>query len=361
MADLESDKSQEATPHRRQQAREQGHVARSHDLASAGLLLIGLFALWLLSGELFEYFGRMTREQLGGPAWIRAEAQTITAQYWRHTAGLVRYVGPILGLMLLAGVLVHLLQTGLLFLPEKLAPDPSRISPVQGFARIFSLQNVVRLAFGLFKLGVIGAVAYYTVRARRDELMGLAALSVGAVAQVILELLFSVALKIALALAALAVLDMIFQHWKYERDIRMTPQEVREEFKNLEGNPQVIARRKQVQRQLAMGRVSSAVPKADVVVTNPTELAVAIQYDPETMAAPIVVAKGAGTIAQRIRQLALEHGVPIVERKPLAQALYREVEVGKPIPHDKYAAVAEVLAYVYQLKGKEIPTPRNAA
>ncbi len=139
----------------------------------------------------------------------------------------------------------------------------------------------------------------------------------------------------------------------------MTPQEVREEMRNLEGDPQVAARRRNVQRQLVTHRLAQAVPKADVVVTNPTELAVAIQYDPEKMAAPIVVAKGAGPIAQQIRRLALEHGIPILERKPLAQALYREVQIDHPVPQEKYAAVAEVLAYVYHLKGKKA-SPRAA-
>ncbi|MDZ7619611.1 MAG: EscU/YscU/HrcU family type III secretion system export apparatus switch protein, partial [Patescibacteria group bacterium] len=153
----------------------------------------------------------------------------------------------------------------------------------------------------------------------------------------------------------LALLDYAYQKWKHEQDLRMTTQEVREEMKNLEGDPQVMARRRQVQRELARQRLEGAVPKADVVVTNPTELAVAIQYDPTTMAAPIVVAKGAGILAQRIRQIALENGIPVVERKPLAQALYREVDVNHPVPKEKYAAVAEVLAYVYQLQGKKIP------
>ena len=140
----------------------------------------------------------------------------------------------------------------------------------------------------------------------------------------------------------------------------MTPQEVREEMRNLEGDPQMVARRRAVQRQLAMNRMGEAVPRADVVVTNPTELAVAIQYEPESMAVPIVVAKGAGVIAQRIRKLAAEHHIPIVEKKPLAQALYREVEVNRPIPSERYAAVAEVLAYVYQLQGKQVPAPPAA-
>jgi len=181
------------------------------------------------------------------------------------------------------------------------------------------------------------------------------------VAVYVARIMLSTMLQVALALVVLAILDYAFQRWKYEQDLRMTPQEVREELKNLEGDPHIAARRKVVQRQLVLNRISAEVPKADVVITNPTELAVAIRYDPEAMAAPVVVAKGAGLLAQRIRRLALQHGIPIVERKPLAQALYREVEVNHPIPHERYAAVAEVLAYVYHLKGKGIPAPEDRA
>ena len=158
-----------------------------------------------------------------------------------------------------------------------------------------------------------------------------------------------------MALLTLSLLDYGYQRWKFEKDLRNDQQEVREEMKNLQGDPQVMARRRQVQRQLALHRISAAVPKADVVVTNPTELAVAIQYDPGSMNAPIVLAKGAGVVAARIRRIALEHNVPVLERKPLAQALYKEVDINRPIPDKMYAAVAELLAYVYQLKNKPLP------
>ena len=158
-----------------------------------------------------------------------------------------------------------------------------------------------------------------------------------------------------MALFVLAILEFAFQKWKHEQDLMMTDQEVRDELKETEGDPQVTARRRMVQRQMMMQRAESKVPNADVVVSNPTELAIAIQYDPLTMPAPIVVAKGAGVLAQKIRRLALENGIPVVERKPLAQVLYKTVEVGDVIPADHYQAVAEVLRYVYQLQGKEIP------
>ena len=216
----------------------------------------------------------------------------------------------------------------------------------------------MRLAFGIFKIILVAAVAYSSLsghRPRRDSWLWPVSASLQ-IAGYLIDVVLWTTLKIGIALLILALLDYLFQWWKNEQDMRMTTQEVREEMKNLQGNPQVISRRKQIQRQLVMQRLTTTVPKADVVVTNPTELAIAIQYDPTTMNAPIVVAKGLlGTMAQRIRQLALEGGIPVVERKPLAQALYKDVEVNQPVPNQMYSGVAEVLAYVYQLKGKTMP------
>ena len=360
MPDQDGEKSQDPTPHRRQKAREQGQVAKSQDLGSAVLLLLGLLVLMMLGGALIEYLGRLSQRQLGGEAWLVADVDFAVAQWNVTMMDLAGYVLPIFGIMLIGAVLVNLAQVGFLFLPNKLVPDITRLDPLKGMKRLFSMTSVMRLLFGIFKITVVAVVAFASLYAQRETILGLTGLAVPVAATYLLDILLGTALKIGLALLILALLDYAFQKWKHEQDLKMTSQEVREEMKNLEGDPQVIARRRQVQRQLAMNRLSSAVPKADVVVTNPTELAVAIQYDPETMAAPVVVAKGAGLAAQRIRKLALEHGVPIVEKKPLARALYREVEIDHPIPADKYAAVAEVLAYVYQLQGKQIPGAEDA-
>jgi flagellar biosynthesis protein FlhB len=360
MADPGGDKTQDATPHRRRQAREEGQVARSQDLGSAVLLLLGLMCLLFLGGGLIEYLGQYTRGQLGGAAWLRADGQFVAAEWTATLASLARHLLPIMGILFVGAVLVNMLQVGILFLPQKLAPDLTRIDPIKGFGRVFSLAGVMRLTFGVFKIAVIAGVALGSLYGERETILAMTGLAVPEIGRYLLEILLWTSLKIGLALFVLAILDFAFQRWKHEQDIRMTTQEVREEMKNLEGNPEVIARRKHVQRQVALNRLSSAVPKADVVVTNPTELAVAIQYEPETMAAPIVVAKGAGVIAGRIRKLAVEHNIPIIEKKPLAQALYREVAVNHPIPAEKYAAVAEVLAYVYQLKGKRLPKSRAA-
>ncbi len=355
MPSPEGDKSQEPTPHRRQKAREEGQVAKSQDLSSAAILLLGLLVLMALGGGLVEFLGAFTRQQLASVHRLDMDTEGAISAWNGVMAPLSWQVLPIMGAMLLVAVAANVLQMGFLFLPSKLAPDITRLDPIKGFGRLVSLQNVVKLLFGIFKIAVIAAVALASLYSERDVIVGLTALAVPQAAYYVVHILLWTSIKIAAALFVLALLDFAFQKWKHEQDLRMTPQEVREEMKNLEGNPQVLARRRQVQRELAKQRLEGAVPKADVVVTNPTELAVAIQYEPRTMAAPVVVAKGAGVLAKRIRQLALEKGIPVVERKPLAQALYRDVEINQPVPSDKYAAVAEVLAYVYQLQGKKIP------
>lgn len=346
------EKSQEPTQHRREQARGQGQIARSQDLASAALLLGGLVAVLWLGSPVMMSLGRLTRHFLGGGVRLTTDVPTTVADFSTVIGELAPVVLPLLCLMLAVVVAANIAQLGLLFLPEKLMPDLTRLDPIQGFHRVFSLASVVRLVFGLFKVGLVAAVAYACLSGKFNTLLALIGLSPPQIGQYISESLLWTGIKIASALLLLALFDYGFQWWRQEQDLRMTTQEVREEMKNLQGDPQVIARRRAAQRQLILNRLSSTVPKADVVITNPTELAIAVQYDPDEMAAPIVVAKGAGLLAQRIRRLALENGIPIVEKKPLAQALYKDVEINHPIPAGLYAAVAEVLAYVYQLQGK---------
>lgn len=352
------DKQHDATPHRRQQAREQGQVPRSVELTSSIVLIAALAALFASWESLRDFHARYLVEQLGGEAWIQTDVATVS-QHARHvTLEVLKVMSPLIAVVFAVGLGVNLAQVGLHFLPEKIAPDLQRLDPISGLQRMFSLENFVKLGLSLLKLGLVAAVAYVAVADQLDEICGLTALSTMQVGSFLLDLLFWTSLKIALAMLTLALIDYAFHWWKNEQDLRMTTHELREEMKDLVGNPQIIAHRRSVQRQLVMQRTSTSVPKASVVITNPTELAVAIQYEPDTMEAPVVVAKGAGVLAGRIRQLALQHGIPIVEKKPLAQLLYREVDIGKPIPQQSYAAVAEVLAYVYQLKGKQPPNIR---
>jgi flagellar biosynthetic protein FlhB len=246
-------------------------------------------------------------------------------------------------------------QIGFLFLPEKLTIDWKRVDPVQGGKRLFELPNIARLAFGILKVTLVTVVIVVGLMGRWDMIMESHTLTAGETATLIWTTTLDMCLRTALVLLLLAIADYGFQWWKLEQDLKMTDEELREEMKMMNGDPQLIARRRAVQRQLLMNRIQHDVPKADVVITNPTELAIAIKFDPLTMPAPIVLAKGAGHVAARIRKIALQSGVPVVERKPLAQALYATLDVGQPIPVEQYSAVAEVLRYVYQLQGKKLP------
>jgi flagellar biosynthetic protein FlhB len=360
MAETAGDKSFEPTPHRRQEAREKGQVVFSQDLGSAAMLMLGVLLVMMLGGGVVTYSAELMRRYLGEVPDITASTASWLKQLRGLAVALAGVMLPIFGLLLLGSVLASVLQIGFLFVPDRVTPDVSRLSPLAGLRRIFSLQGTLRLGFGLFKLLVVCTVAGIVLWQRRDQVLAAGGLDIPQLGHFLVDISLSTILWAGLALLLLAILDYAAQRWKHEQDLRMTHQEVREEMRNLQGDPQIIARRRAIQRQMVLNRIGSAVPKADVVVTNPTHLAVAIQYEPEEMAAPIVVAKGAGVLAQRIRKLALEHNIPIVERKPLAQLLYREVNIGRPVPSESYAAVAEVLAYVYQLTGKKLPKPRAA-
>jgi flagellar biosynthesis protein FlhB len=315
----------------------------------------------LMGSQIVEFCIGLMRRDLESVGDLSVDPGAMMVHFHAIMEGLAWVIFPMLGYLVLAAVLVNLAQVGFLFLPDRISPDWSRISPLSGLGRIFSLTGTAKLGFGLFKVLVIAGVAGLVIWMRRHDVIrasGMDSLQLGIF---LYDICLKTVLWTALALVILALFDYGLQWWKQEQDLKMTHQEVREEMKEMQGDPQVAARRRQIARQMAMSRVASAVPKADVIVTNPTELAVAIQYDPTEMAAPVVVAKGAGVLAQRIRKLGLENNIPIIERKPLAQLLYKEVEIGKSVPTDSYAAVAEVLAYVYQLKGKKMPAPPRAA
>jgi flagellar biosynthesis protein FlhB len=355
MAESAGDKKHDASPYRRQKAREEGQIARSQDLGSS-LVLLGVVLV-------LGWSGPTVAETLGNI--MTASFQH--TDYWTFTnrtaaglinASFVQCLYAVLPLMLAACAIVMLnnwLQVGFLFLPDKLMPDWNRINPMSGIARLFALPNVARILFGIVKISLVTIVMGVGVWGRWDVILGAQQLTAGEVGSLIWTTTLDMCTRTAGVLFVLAIFDYGFQWWKLEQDLKMTDEEVREETKMMNGDPQIAAKRRAFQRQLMLNRIQTSVPKADVVITNPTELAIAIQFDPKIMPAPVVLAKGAGEVAARIRKVALEHGVPVLERKPLAQALYKTVEIGHVIPVDQYKAVAEVLRYVYQLQGKPIP------
>lgn len=347
--DEAGDKTEQPTPRRREEAREEGQVARSTDLTAAVSLLAGILLLKFLGPGMMQTLLEVTRA-VGSPPDVTATGLLP----WIKGVGVAIFsmILPFLGLLMAITIAATVAQSGIVLTWKKLSLKPDRLNPVSGVKRIFSPESVMRLIVGLFKVGLLTAIAWYTVKGRITEILAGGGSHPGGIYVLAGTLLFELALKMGLVLLVLGLADYLFQRWRLEKQLRMTKQEVRDELKRMEGDPLLKQRRRQMQSRLAMQRVNAEVPRADVVVTNPTEYAVALRYDEESMRAPRLVAKGQDLVAARIRQLAQQHGVPIVQRPPLARGLYATVDVGQEIPPQFYRAVAEVLAYVYQLSRK---------
>jgi flagellar biosynthesis protein FlhB len=341
-----AEKTLEPTPHRRQKARDSGSLVRSQDLASAAMAIVAVGLLLIWGGSVAQFLVEFARRQLGGEAWLSADAGLVVTTWKSTLAGIARAMLPILGLVVLAAIGVSWGQTGFVFFPGKIGFDSSRIDPLAGLQRVFSAASLVRLGFAMLKVAAVVAVAGVCLHRELPRIMGLGGLEPGPLAQSVGQLVLWTALKAAFALLVLAILDYAYQRWRHEQDLRMTPQEVREEIRNLEGDPQIAARRKATQRQFAIQRSAGAVEKADVLIGSPDGFLVAIRYDESLASAPVVIAKGSGATAEELRRRARARGIPLVENEVLARALFRSVRPNRPIPTEHYAAVAEVLAGV---------------
>jgi flagellar biosynthesis protein FlhB len=344
MAELDDDKSLDPTPHRRQQAREQGQVARSQDVGSAILLCGAIGVLLWLGRPLVDFLGHLMVRQLSGEPWLVADVSFVTRIWQGLMTSLAVALLPILALMMLLAIVGNVVQVGWIFLPGKALPDISRIDPLKGIGRLFSWANVPRLGFGLLKLVVVAGVAWYSLAGQGGKILNCGQLPLPELAQFMTELIIWTALKIGIALFAIAGLDYAYQRLRHERDLRMTPQEMRAELRNLNGDPQMANRRRALRQQFAKSGGAGNPGAADLVVTDAQGRAVAIQYDADTMAAPMVVAKESGVRGERLAATARQRGLKIVSRPQLAQALFDSVEAQKPIPRHLYAEVAALLA-----------------
>lgn len=354
MAEDESgEKTELPTEHRREKAREQGNVVKSQDLAAAGLMLASGMILWFQGGSATSSLVELMRGSLAADPWLDWDRNRFVSWGWATTSASAVIVLPITLLLAAAAVGANFAQVGVLLTTETLMPNWNRINPMSGFQRIFSMSSVARLIGSILKAAIFSVVAGIYIWQGMDRLRGLPRMSITELAATSGSELVSLTLLLAGAVLGAAVLDYGFQWWKHEQDLKMSKQEIREEMKSMDGDPHIRMRRREAHKKLTQSREMAAVKTADVVVTNPTEIAVAIRYDAKTMNAPTVVAKGAGEIAARIRRLAAEHGVPIIERKPVARALYKSIKVGQAIPADMYGVFAEILAYIYRISGKK--------
>ena len=354
-ADSELEKTEPASERRLQQAREDGQVPRSRELAACASLLAGGLLLWTTGASLQSALTLLLKDTLSFPREFAFEP-ALLLEHGSHVLGRVLWaLLPFAAVVLAAVIVSPLLVGGWLFSAKALAPKFDRLDPVAGIARMFSLQSLGELGKALAKTVLVGAAAWYVVRSHADDVFALAMVPVGAGDLSLGHLLFVAFASMVGVLALVAAADVPWQRWRHAKQLMMTREEVRQEHKEQEGNPEIKGRIRAQQREMARRRMMADVPKADVVVTNPTHYAVALKYSEGRDAAPVVLAKGADDVAAKIREIAGEYGIPMLEAPPLARALYRHVEPGDAIPERLYTAVAQVLAYVFQLRAGGAP------
>ncbi len=346
----DQEKTERATPKKREEARRKGQVAQSREIPSVAVLL-GAFSFFYFGGgwmfnELLELTATILR-QTGEPG---ASAASIQHYFWGLFLRIVIILAPLVLIILAAGILANVIQFGFMLTGEPLVPKLSKLNPLSGLKRLFSVRALAELIKALIKVLIVGGTAYIMLKGKMDEIPAMVALPPAEILAFIGQVSLRLGFYTCMVLVVLAGLDYVFQLWRHEKDLRMTKQEVKDEYKQREGDPVVRSRIRAAQREMALRRMMQAVPKATVVITNPTHLAIALRFE-RSMPAPRIVAKGAGKVAERIKAIAEAHGIPIVEQKPLARTLFRNVEIDQYIPADLYHAVAEILAYVYRLKG----------
>jgi len=344
------DRTEQPTARRLEKAREEGNVARSMELNSVAVLLAGLLALrW--GGELI--FGRISgliRLVYSNLGKIDLTAATLPSQFRNLLQLVFPIFGPVLLVIMLAGLAVNFAQVGFFLTLKPLTPKIDRLSPLRGIKNLLSLRSLVELFKGLLKLAVVALITYTVLSRRLEDFWKMMYASISGLLATTGDVIYDVYLKVAIVLLFIAGADYGYQRWQHLKNLRMTKQEVKDEYKEYE-NPQIKGRIRSMQRQLARRRMMAAVPSATVVVTNPTFIAVALKYEPKNKSdAPVVVAKGQRKIAEKIRAIAQEHNIPIIENKPLARSLYESVDVGMEIPTAFYQAVAEILVQVYKMK-----------
>ena len=345
------EKTEKATPRKREDFRKKGEVAKSRELPSVAVLLAGMVTMVVFASYMYTHIQLIIKEDF---AFIPIKELGLTEfmilarkMVWLFLLTL----SPLFASIFIAAILSNVMQVGFMISAESIRPKLSKLNPIKGFERLVSKQAFMELFKTLLKLVTVGAVAYLMVKVEMKDVYHLWEMEINSLVAYTLIMIFKIAIGSTLAMIVLVVIDYSFQKWEFERRLRMSRKELKDEMKRLEGDPLIKSRIRSIQMQMARKRMMQDVPEADVVITNPTHLAVALKYDPSVMSAPKILAKGARKIAERIKELAAKHNVPIVENKELAQSLYAFVNIGDEVPPNLYQAVAEVLAYIYKLRG----------
>ena len=344
-------RTEEPTPRRREEARRQGRVPFSMELVGSVVMLAGAVGLTYLGPALWQAMLGVFRHDLARLAHGEFGIVAVRELLQRNSVLILVALTPFFGLVLAAGVAISILQVGFQINPEKMEPDFDRLNPANGLGRLFSLASVIRLLLTLLKIVALAVVAYLVIEGRGLVIETLSSYQLSAGTAAGWSVVMRLALYLTSAVVLVAFIDYIYQRQRFEQSLRMTKQELKEELKREEGDPQIKGRIRQLQRERARRRMLAEVPKATVVVTNPLHYAVALRYNAPRDTSPVVVMKGTGALANRIAELARRHGIPVLERPPLARALYASVREGQAIPGPLFRAVAEVLAFVYRVRG----------
>lgn len=351
MADgQDQEKTEKATPKKKEEARKKGQIAQSREIPSVLVLLSALSVFYFAGSWMISQLSEVVRGIFNHLVQRNFGVESAQMLLGHIFLQLFILLAPLLAVIMVAGILANLMQTGFMLTGETLTPKLSKLNPLSGIKRLFSLRSTVEVVKAVLKIIIVGGMAYATLFKEMGHIPALVELEISQIMAFIGQVALRLGYYTCLVLLVLAGIDYLFQVWQHERDLRMTKQEIKDEHRQYEGDPMVRSRIRAVQREMAMKRMMEAVPDATVVITNPTHIAVALKFD-RSMPAPKVVAKGAGHIAEKIKSLANEHQVPVIEQKPLARTLYKIVEIDQFIPADLYHAVAEILAYVYRLKG----------
>ena len=351
------EKTEKATPKKRNKAREEGQVAKSQEISTAAMLIVGFFALSLFGvGIITGILGMFQHhfQLLGDREYIYNIYQVDVARHMGWGLGqIILFTMPMFIVTMIVGVVINLLQVGWKVTTKPLKPKFSKLNPLKGFKRIISLQSIMNLVKSLLKLGVVGLVVYFVLIGEMENIPALLNMAFAEAISYIGSLIITLGITIGVLYIFIAALDFAYTKWKHEKDLRMSKHEVKEEWKQAEGNPLIKGKIKQKMREVSMRRMMQNVPQADVVITNPTHYAVALKYDMMGLGgAPVLLAKGVDFAAKRIRDSANEHDIPIVENPPLARAIYSDVDIDQEIPEELYVAVAEIMAYVFKLKNR---------
>jgi flagellar biosynthesis protein FlhB len=351
MADSDQEKTEQATPKREREAREEGQVIHSKEVSSALILLGAIVAFYAAGSWMVHRMAGVMQRYLGGMGAISLRDDSLQALIINVIKDFALIVFPVMLATLVLGVAASVFQVGFTISTKSLSPKFSKLNPIKGFGRLFSLRSSVDVIKALAKILVLGGLAYSLIKGETKALPLLISMEVMDIWAFIGRVSLRICLYTFLAMTAIAALDYLFQWWQHKQDLRMTKQEIKEESRQTEGDPKVKSRIRSIQMEMSRRRMMEGVPGATVVITNPTHIAIALRYDSHDMMAPKVVAKGAGFVAERIKEIARSNSVPVVENKPLARALFKAVDVGAYIPLEMYRTVAEILAYVYRLKG----------